>query len=114
MSEIKPALSPEEWAEHLATGKIKEEPSGGYADFDWGVIVDVHYPDIGEIDETRLRHSLAARLLNGQPYGFHREDVVALNRLIASGAAHGGIGDIKSVLSVKKRIQALLPPEEKE
>jgi len=113
MSEIKPALSPEEWAEHLATGKIKEEPSGGYADFDWGVIVDVHYPDIGEIDETRLRHSLAARLLNGQPYGFIREDVELLEEAAIQGRTTTD-GPDPQFWDLATRIQALLPPEEKE
>jgi hypothetical protein len=77
----KPAMTKAEWAEHLKTGGIRDDPTGGYVDFEHGVIIDVHWPDCAPIDQTELRHSLAARLLHDQPYGYTREDLSNLEQI---------------------------------
>lgn len=83
MSDIKPALTAEQWSKKLAGNT---EP-------------------LGAITE----HGVAALCLYGQPFGFTREDVHVLGLVV--GAAKEADSEYGQVLqSLADRIEALLPP----
>ncbi len=86
MSEIQPALTPEEWA---ATEEIKAKM----------------------IDRLGSAHALAALALYGQPFGFTLDDLRELDFLIEAIVREWQEGDESAFLrSIKSRIEALLPP----
>lgn len=96
MSEIQPALTPEEWARFLAV----------LAETDHWTAYRCMSQDF---------HGLAALALHGQPFGFTWEDVVALREEVR-GEWEGPGGTILGepghrLLSIAARIAALLPPE---
>jgi len=68
--------------------------------------------------ESKSHHSCAALCLHNQPFGFTREDVDALDLLsqakyiVLTWRGKEAFMDPKSILSIKDRIEALLPPEE--
>ena len=110
MSEIKPALTAEEWAVWLKDGARVPE------------MVDACYRDVfGGRAEDGSRHAQAAVALHEQPFGFTREDVevleglvVALNR-VGQLPSEPGLSEfyVPYCRSFADRIEALLPPEEK-
>ena len=90
MSDVKPALTAEEWAEAIdfkGGGIVVEPLSTGQ----WtanGVTTDcTHIP--GE-----RRHEIGARCLRDQPFGFTMEDVLFINGLVAPRAMHITAEDI--------------------
>ena len=102
MSEIKPAMTPEEWA------RLKEH--------DW------YYHDCGVFirGEALSEHGAAAALLHGEPFGFTREDVRALRLHVAYwGNPDTAVppldprvrDSIRRQADLADRIEALLPPE---
>jgi hypothetical protein len=60
-------------------------------------------------DETPL--SIASRALHGQPFGFTREDVRALDWRIEQAVYPSEADELRRI---RDRIEALLPPEAKE
>ncbi len=109
MSEIKPALTAEEWEMGYASKDLRIElRSGGR------VGVTAHaYPLGGGLGDPRDLPALAALCLHGQPFGFTREDVIVLRAMqdrINFEALDRGIPSVKDLAD---RIEALLPPEEK-
>ena len=98
MSEIKPALTAEEW-----------KAGGWYVKPEYHIWTECS-GDCGVED----RHAMAATCLHGQPFGFTREDVIALRAMqdrINFEALDRGIPSVKDLAD---RIEALLPPEETE
>ncbi len=77
---------------------------------------DVHHP-VG-YDENgwawyQKKHAVAALALHGQPFGFTRADVEALNNAwcAVKGYHSGSEEDARQLESLRDRIAALLPPE---
>ena len=100
MSEpIKPALTPEEWAdpEH----NVRRD---GFWLYEPGQMCLVVGADKKGVSIEELRHAVAALTLYGQPFGFTREHVTIL-RTCALEFSEYGLHDIAD------RIAALLPPE---
>lgn len=101
-NEIKPAMTPEEWAAHSDEG-----PVDGYIDWDAGVVdVNNHYVQ----EPERFRHALAALALHGQPFGFTWADVDLLMRVSDSDDFWGD----RRYDDLADRIASLLPPREPE
>ncbi len=121
MSEVKPALTPLEWAKREYVQKEHASDTGrrmnifaalyeGYAsEPEEGEVLLVgpaHGHDAG-ICPAEARHAVAALALHGQPFGFTREDVHHLRVL-----EHTGIWPISvNSGSLADRIEALLPPK---
>lgn len=111
--EIKPALTAEQWAEVVAAPR--------------GVVVPMLFPDGSrDIDfadiPSHSRHFLAALCLHGQPFGFTREMVKALEAVLQYAEQYAQedwkypnkeSGDIALARATLDRIAALLPPEGK-
>lgn len=101
MSEIKPALTPEEWRKK-ATG---DGDTGDTMILDGFVAVVM---DFTRFIEVLDRHGTAALCLHGQPFGFTREDVL----LCRGQLHHPESAEIWELLhSLADRIEALLPPK---
>ncbi len=94
MSEkIEPAISAENWAEHIDRGDDLEQRLGE----DWS------------------RHALAAFALHDQPFGFTQEDVDTLRRVAPiTTRLVGGHSVWQRLLSLADRIADLLPPREEQ
>lgn len=111
VSEIKPALTPEEWAN--PAGRID-----GWIDLDAGRIdVMLGGPASPTRDTGRDRHALAAVLLDGQPFGFTWEDVdtlrdIAINDVPELNEEGSAFNPEPELASIADRIAALLPPRE--
>lgn len=115
MSEqIKPALTPEEWANKTGPaidGELVVE----------GDDLRVREPDFQTWTTYTLRpeqrHAIGARCLRGQPFGFTWDDVDGLRQVAEQlptfGAGPGGT-DVPDpeLTSLADRIAALLPPRE--
>ena len=95
MSEIKPALTAEEWA----TPARNEVPVGKDGFVDGRYILDSE------------KHRIAAQCLHGQPFGFTRQDVALLGLIqdLVDGMPDLDMPELKSLTD---RIEALLPPED--
>ena len=96
MSEIKPALTAEEWAGFL--GDITTPVGWLEGGCKWSR---------GEGDG---HDGAAAMLLHDQPFGFTWDDV---DMLKMSARTVLGAMEHKALLSIADRIEALLPPEER-
>jgi hypothetical protein len=101
MSEIKHALTAEEWEEHLAHPDMIIQP-----------VRDVR------TYSRHDQHQLAAKHLYGQPYGFTHEDVAILRgsaTALVPSDLYYPLALRESVAmylrSLADRISALLPPE---
>ena len=108
MSEIKPALTAEEWA----NGRTEK----GYTFNRVGV--DVWFGSPNETDPLMMvqnRHAVAAVCLHDQPFGFTREMVDAVRVLDSLNAMKWD--EVKAlwvlVRQMTDHVEALLPPEEK-
>lgn len=103
MSEIKPALTAEEWASARVSSKSPCNQFPLYVD---GVYQPQNAP------------KLAALLLDDEPFGFTREDVGLLRGLeVYPGLAieEGDANRLRGMFNdLADRISALLPPEEKD
>ena len=116
--EIKPALTPEEWAVRKRPQYYQEQPcirlssDGKELRLSEDVVRDGEVVDESPwlvVDDAASRHALAALALHGQPFGFTREDVKALNGLIAYLHIHHF--DVADIASITARVAALLPAE---
>ena len=96
MNEIKPALTPEEWAEAADQRALQAVLESASAE------VDAWNPP--------SRHGLAALTLHGQPFGFTWEDVDRV-RSVAEPDSDWYRED-EWLVSLADRIAALLPPRE--
>lgn len=116
MSEIKPALTPEEWAsrdrqdvciDHAGRIAISSEVWMDNSDGDaYRVSVTA------TIDDVEGRHAIAAFALHGQPFGFTWEDVRRLRELDGHWESRDG-GPLAPATwpgALADRIAALLPP----
>lgn len=99
MSEIKPALTPEEWADKSAV-----RPWGIFDN----VIDEASFRDLG----PEGKHAAAALCLHGQPYGFTWEDVVLLMAEVSTLTGYIDEEEDAHWRSLADRIAALLPPRE--
>lgn len=100
MSEIKPALTAQEWATWFGDGaRVPEMVDQCYNAVFGGRAVD------------GSRHAQGAVALHEQPFGFTREDVDLLGNVHSN---HSGCDERTCwAVSLADRISALLPPEEK-
>lgn len=114
MNEIAPALNEREWAAWTSSSsgrdcdRLEYFHDTAYADGTRHVVID------GRYDEAE-RHAVAALCLYGQPFGFTREDVQALEELrqgfmTASYGRGNGSPIERALASLADRIAALLPP----
>lgn len=106
MSEIKPALRPDEWA--MPSDKFSG-PIPGFIDWEDGT-VDVQGGAAG-IKGERFRHMLAALALHGQPFGFTREDLATIRKGFDLSDDQWRSETEAAAASLYARIEALLPPE---
>jgi hypothetical protein len=102
VSEIKPALTEQEWIDYGEgedMGPLKFEDYFG----------DLYVNQAGPI-EGKDRHAIAAMALHKQPFGFSftREDVAMLRNVI--NPRHPSPRE-RACLDLADRISALLPPE---
>lgn len=115
MSEVKPALTPDEWAEAKAGIVHVDDPSTPSAwKRDQYVVAMLECAPDGGV----ATHGAAAVLLHGQPFGFTSEDVAECRERAAQyEAMHDEDGDLwfyEAKLRWENRadrIEALLPPE---
>lgn len=106
MSEIKPALTAEEWERRTA---VRLSASDEYTKFGEGYAVEVLYDSDGEemqcgevaIGTPESRHAVAALALYGQPFGFTHQELMYLDTFATSGL----------IRPIADKIRALLPPE---
>jgi hypothetical protein len=123
IEEIKPALDAEDWAVELAEADDFSRTVHPAGDFGGAVFVRdgriaVTYDNgaAAQFVADDERHRLAALALHGQPFGFTREDVIALERTIASAQYHVGRGEVADYIerakSISDKLDALLPPEQ--
>lgn len=100
MSEtVKPALTPEEWAE------LRLRDERGTARIDGGRVEAE-----GRFD-AEPRHALAALALHGQPFGFSWKDVDMLKSTVLADDFHSH-DDWWALQRLGERIAALLPPRD--
>ena len=101
MTEIKPALTAEEWVKAL----FQSSQEGALA-ITVGMREDLAAPGTPEC-RAAYHHALAALCLKDKPFGFTREDVEILRAGVDSVPALDHVQG-----SLADRIEALLPPEE--
>lgn len=124
---IKPALTPEEWAERRVEENV---PNENPHIVDAQYIVSAGWPTGGvslsrglSRDQGRMHHALAALCLHDWPFGFTREMVAALADMLALAEGAGSyIGHpdhpdtdaprMKLALQAVANLRALLPPED--
>ncbi len=126
MSDIEPALTPEEWAAKWITIQAKgyDSARNGAAEIKWGengfYLTEHEHDRYGVFDEPRMLHKVAAIALHGQPFGFTREDV-ALIRMESEAIRDAQSDEYRNqeaidraakLASLADRIESLLPPEE--
>ncbi|KKM65039.1 hypothetical protein LCGC14_1495250 [marine sediment metagenome] len=115
MSEIKPALTAEEWkfVSYEYDGST-EVLGGGWGEREHGRANEAVNLLEGALGyRPGATHGVAAYLLHEQPFGFTRDDVIALRAMqdrINFEALDRGIPSVKDLAD---RIEALLPQEEK-
>jgi len=98
MSEIKAALTPEEWATEI---RCAAAPDFG----EW----EVGIANVAAYETQRPLHAIAAACLHNQPFGFTREDVRWLRGILKATGDTEGRGWYMAD-SIADRIEALLPP----
>ncbi len=97
---MKPALSAEEWL----CRHTRRDGCEFWISHDGGeVVLDRSRPGVTTPED---RHALAAFCLDGQPFGFTREDAELVR--IASGEVSDRY---RRLQGLAERIEALLPPE---
>jgi hypothetical protein len=99
--DIKPALTPEEWAENLNYWQEPGNPRRMHSEF-------------GDEPDPEWEHALAALALHGQPFGFTHDMADALRRAIGRRVEWMQPIDDDTLLlqAIADRIAALLPPRE--
>jgi len=120
MSEIKPALTAEQWEAWKSGREVRI--SGMLfrgKDVEWVEVEPYSEPGVVYVTDDRgesagisqhQRASVAAALLDGQPEGFRWEDVDALRELVETVAMDRPF----TIKAIADRIAALLPPRETE
>ena len=103
---ITPALSAEEW-ETLCTDR-KSNDTIRLSDSTGGIVVDDGVEGGYVVKEDR--HALAALALHGQPFGFTRADIAAIEDVLVARDSHS-CHDSGPLYDLAARIAALLPPE---
>ena len=108
--EMTPAMTAKEWAEPsytMADTRLQVKRFDG----DLGFRV---FDKLGTFRE-KDRHALAALALYGQPFGFTREDVEVLRRVLREWTPlrESPIDLPVGLATLAARIEALLPPEAK-
>src|SRR4051812_14958414 len=103
---IKPALTAEEWKRQSFT---RGEPDNVHITRRGGIIeLDLQHSGNSGYPAPATRHAIAALMLDGQPFGFTREDVQLLHdvayRLDDRQDQQERLDDLA------ERINALLPP----
>lgn len=122
MSEpIAPALTPAQWASCIRVGTSKNltwgNPSTASGRINFHGVFDPFesfHDGGGEYSNSLTVHpdhrrALAALALDGQPYGFTREDVTLLAQLADNAIWKEGVEGAENLAA---RIAALLPPED--
>lgn len=111
-TEIRPALTPEEWSEpQIDRSDLHVHLAGD------GLLVAYTPGDRSTLAMDEDRHALAALALYGQPFGFTREDVEKLRAMPDAvldesyQGSYASIDDGAWFRSLIARIAALLPPE---
>lgn len=130
MSEVVPALTPEEWATWREHGYVMHGgPSGGLAGGQHIRLAtfasrkrrasgeDGIYMAVVPVDLPEEKHALAALCLHDQPFGFTRAMVEAIRACVGAADTpwdRGGAppGVVTLARQTADRIEALLPPEE--
>ncbi len=109
MSEIKPAMTAEEW-ERV---EVTDTSIGLRVPDDYELPEDVDKAFELFVTRGTHEHRTAALCLYEQPFGFTREDVDLL-RTVVREASHREVGsDEKDAMhDIADRIEALLPPQE--
>ena len=102
MSEIKSALTAEEWAD----GKTER----GYSWTMVGGDLWLSPPGDGPLVLIQNRHAAAALCLHEQPLGFTREDITLIS-LLRSNLPIGRQAAVRDSHALADRIEALLPPD---
>jgi hypothetical protein len=116
MSEdVKPALTPEEWAGLLAMDQptVFGDAGGHVAVGKCALFWDAHSGNVlcDDYDAPR-QHALAAIALHGQPFGFTWEDATFLRILALAGPGESlSSACCEHLDALAARIAALLPPE---
>lgn len=100
--DVKPALTPEEWAE------IADDPEW-WADRMQEAAHAASQHLMTYLANPYRHHALAALALYGQPFGFTRDDVAYIRA--AANALFLPNAFVKPLESAAKRIESLLPPE---
>ena len=123
MSEIKPALTADEWAYvNYEYDGSTEVLGGGWGEREHGRANEaVNLLEGGLHYRPGTTHGVAAYLLHDQSFGFTREDVEVLEGLVVALNRAGqlpsepGLSEfyVPHCRSLADRIEALLPPEEK-
>jgi hypothetical protein len=117
MSDIKPALTAEEWEsvsyEYDGSTEVLGE---GWGEREHGRANEaVNLLEGGLNYRPGATHGVAAYLLHGQPFGFTREDVGWMRMMLEQFVRTEGVYAemVMNVRSIADRIEALLPPERK-
>ena len=106
MSEIRPALTKEEWkASQVMRADdnlvIWPNQSGRF-------VLDLQHSGAPSFPSPEARHAIAALALHGQAYGFTHDDVAMLRTF----ASPPGLPSYRPLMHLAARIEALLPPED--
>ena len=104
---MRPALTPEEWRKRDAHPYHAVLVDFGRCGCGQARIVNLYDPSV----EPKQGHKLAALALDGQPFGFTREDLTTLREAVAYDPTVGWLSE--RLESLATRIEALLPPEPK-
>ena len=121
MSEIKAALTTEEWGrkhhkiqcydswdEDIVKAGVGEIAAGG----GYLHLTSHQHGAFADFTAGADRHALAALCLHDQPFGFTREYVDTLRKVIREASVYEVGDDEKDDMrSIADRIEALLPPE---
>lgn len=116
MSEIKPALTPEEWKQAHETPEglyVQAVPVYLFTPIDEdGEPIREHSERLSRIKHER-RHEIAALCLLEQPFGFTWEDEQLL-RVVMEHVQHEEWGEswVDDLTDLADRIEALLPPRD--
>ena len=119
MSEIKPALTAEEWVrfQQPDTTDLLGDATDRWSEIEESQANQAVYMLEGGLGyRPGAVHGVAARLLDKQPFGFTREDVELVRGLAGEWLDDHhprDHDDEAGITDLADRIEALLPPEEK-
>jgi len=112
ISEIEPALTPEEWKEAFADPGDYDGTEPPYTLAEWNE--GRRSAMVGWAGDMSDYHRAAALALYGQPFGFseeHRAGVALAIEVLTNGTVKGADAyGVRVLQEVYNRIEALLPP----